>query len=219
MSEIVDELNRLHRQVGVRQVDAGEARTVLLRRTYDADVADVWDAVTSPERISRWFLPVSGEFKVGGRYQLEGNAGGEILECQEPDRLRVSWLYGPDPGFSEVEVRLTPDGDERTVLELEHVAVVPEGFWGQFGPGAVGVGWDLGLLGLAMHLAGGGMSKEESEAWQISDEGKAYATRSGELWGEAYAASGEDERTVASTTAATIAFYTGAATEVGGDQS
>ncbi|MFJ7072051.1 SRPBCC family protein [Streptomyces sp. NPDC098781] len=211
MSEIVDELNRLHRQVGVRQVEAGEARTVLMRRTFDADVADVWDAVTSPERIGRWFLPVSGEFKVGGRYQLEGQAGGEILECQEPSKLRVSWLFGPDPGFSEVEVRLTPEGAERTVLELEHVAVVPPDFWDRFGPGAVGVGWDGALLGLGMHLAGGGgMSREESEAWQLSDEGKAYATRSGELWGEAYAASGADEEVVAATTAATIAFYTGA---------
>ncbi|WP_328883909.1 SRPBCC family protein [Streptomyces sp. NBC_00299] len=210
MSEIVDELNRLHRQVGARQVETGEARTVLLRRTYEAELADVWDAVTSPERISRWFLPVGGEFKVGGRYQLEGNAGGEILACEEPSRLRVSWLYGPDPGFSEVEVRLTPEGEERTILELEHVAVVPDEFWDQFGPGAVGVGWDLGLLGLAMHLAGGGMSKEESEAWQLSDEGKAYATRSGELWGEAYTASGADGQVVAATTAATIAAYTGA---------
>jgi hypothetical protein len=61
-----------------------------------------------------------------------------------------------------------------------------------------------------MHLAGGGMSREEAEAWQLSDEGKAYATRSGELWGEAYAASGADEEVVAATTAATIAFYTGA---------
>ncbi|MGW6735006.1 SRPBCC family protein [Streptomyces sp. NPDC055013] len=209
MSEIVDELNRLHRQVAARQVEAGEARTVLLRRTYDAELTDVWDAVTSPERISRWFLPVSGEFKVGGRYQLEGNAGGEILECEEPTWLRVSWLYGPDPGFSEVEVRITPEGEERTVLELEHVAVVPDEFWDRFGPGAVGIGWDLGLLGLAMHLAGGGMSKEESEAWQLSDEGKAYATRSGELWGEAYTASGADGQVVAATTAATIAFYTG----------
>lgn len=109
MSEIADAINRMHRRVGTRQVEAGEARTVLLRRTYDAEIADVWDAVTSPERIARWFMPVSGELKVGGRYQLEGNAGGEILECVEPERLRVSWLYGPDPGFSEVEVRLTPE--------------------------------------------------------------------------------------------------------------
>ncbi|MCT9082878.1 SRPBCC family protein [Streptomyces fulvoviolaceus] len=209
MSDIVDEINRLHREVGIRQVEAGEARTVLLRRTYDAEVADVWDAVTSPERIPRWFLPVSGEFKVGGRYQLEGNAGGEILECTEPTRLRVSWLYGPDPGFSEVELRLAPEGEERTVLELEHVAVVPEEFWGQFGPGAVGIGWDLAFLGLGEHLAGGDITKGDAEAWQNSPEAKQYMTRSGEEWGAAYAASGADAETVAATTAATIGAYTG----------
>ncbi|MFG2796702.1 SRPBCC family protein [Streptomyces pseudovenezuelae] len=209
MSEIADAINRMHRRVGTRQVEAGEARTVLLRRTYDAEIADVWDAVTSPERIARWFMPVSGELKVGGRYQLEGNAGGEILECVEPERLRVSWLYGPDPGFSEVEVRLTPEEGERTALELEHVAVVPDDFWDQFGPGAVGVGWDLGLYGLALHLAGGGLSKEEAATWHTTPDGSAFITGSGEGWGEAYAASGVDRETATRTAAATIAFYTG----------
>ncbi|MGW1550808.1 SRPBCC family protein [Streptomyces sp. NPDC002346] len=209
MSEIVEEINRLHREVGGRQVEEGEARTVLLRRTYDTEVADVWDAVTSPERIGRWFLPVSGEFKVGGQYQLEGNAGGEILECVAPERLRVTWLFGPDPGFSEVEVRLTPEGEGRTVFELEHVAVVPEEFWGQFGPGAVGVGWDLMLLGLGRHLAGGEISKADAAAWQTSPKAKEFMTRSGEEWGAAYAASGADTGVVAATTAATIGFYTG----------
>ncbi|CCK25166.1 Aha1 domain-containing protein [Streptomyces davaonensis JCM 4913] len=211
MTDFIDEINRLHREVGTRQVEAGDARTVLLRRSYDADVADVWNAVTTPERIARWFLPVSGEFKVGGRYQFEGQAGGEILQCDEPNLLRVSWLFGPDPGFSEVVVRLTAEGAERTVLELEHVAVVPEEFWGQFGPGATGVGWDMVLLGLGMHLAGGGFAgPEKAQEWAMSDEGKAAHTRSGELWGAAYTASGADPRAVESTTKATIAFYTGA---------
>ncbi|WP_053846641.1 SRPBCC family protein [Streptomyces sp. NRRL B-24085] len=213
MSEIADAINRTHRRVGTRQVESGEARTVLLRRTYDAEIADVWDAVTSAERIARWFMPVSGELKVGGRYQLEGNAGGEILECVAPERLRVSWLYGPDPGFSEVEVRLTPEVGERTVLELEHVAVVPDEFWDQFGPGAVGVGWDLGLYGLALHLAGGGLSKEEAATWHNTPEGSAFITGSGEGWGEAYAVSGADRETATRTAAATIAFYTGTGTE------
>ena len=209
MSEIVDRINLVHREAGTRRVETGEAGTVLLRRTYDAGIADVWDAVTDPERLGRWFLPVTGEFKVGGRYQLEGNAGGEILECVEPERLRVSWLFGPDPGFGEVEVRLTAEGEERTVFELEHVAVVPDEFRDRFGPGAVGVGWDLMFLGLGMHLAGAGMTKEEAEVWQTSPEAKEYTTRSGEAWGAAYAASGADPETVAATTAATIGFYTG----------
>ncbi|GGZ70174.1 SRPBCC domain-containing protein [Streptomyces subrutilus] len=210
MSEIVDEINRVHREVGLRRVPAGEAGTVVLRRTFEAEAADVWDAVTSPERIGRWFMPVTGDFKVGGHYQLEGNAGGEILECVAPERLRVSWLFGPDPGFGEVEVRVTPEGPGRTVLELEHAAVVPEEFRAKFGPGAVGIGWDLGLLGLGMHLAGGGMSREEAEAWQVTPEARQFITRSGEAWGAAYAASGAAPEVAAATTAATIAFYTGA---------
>jgi uncharacterized protein YndB with AHSA1/START domain len=77
MSEIVEAVNRVHRAVGVRQVEAGEASTLLLRRTYDAEVTEVWDALTSPERIGRWLLPVSGEFKVGGHYQLETTPAGK----------------------------------------------------------------------------------------------------------------------------------------------
>src|SRR4029453_8197077 len=141
MSDILDQINDIHREVGRRAVADGEAHAVLLRRTYHAPAEEVWDACTDPERISRWFLPVSGDLKLGGHYQLQGNAGGEILECVPPKRLRVSWVMGDDPGFSEVEVRLTAESAEQTVFELEHVAVVPPEFWDQFGPGAVGVGW------------------------------------------------------------------------------
>ena len=58
----------------------------MLRRRYDAAIEDVWDAVTDPDRLKRWFLPISGDLRVGGTFQLEGNAGGEILSC-EPPRL------------------------------------------------------------------------------------------------------------------------------------
>ena len=46
-------------------------------------------------------------------------------------------------------------GTESTTLVLEHTAIVPDEMWAQFGPGAVGVGWDGGLLGLSLHLRGG----------------------------------------------------------------
>ncbi|MGW0791293.1 SRPBCC family protein [Streptomyces sp. NPDC002911] len=209
MNEIVDEVSRVHREVGTRRVGSEEAGTVLLRRTFDAGPADVWGAVTSPERIARWFLPVTGDFRVGGGYQLEGNAGGKILECVPPERLRVSWLFGPDPGFSEVEVRLAPERGNRTVFELEHVSVIPEEFRSQYGPGAVGIGWDLALLGLGWHLTGDGISPEDAVEWQTSPEAKAFVARSGEEWGRAFAAAGADPETVTATTVATVAFYTG----------
>jgi uncharacterized protein YndB with AHSA1/START domain len=55
-------------------------------RSYDTTVADLWDAITTPERPARWFLPVEGDLKLGGRYQLKGNAGGTITHCQPPKR-------------------------------------------------------------------------------------------------------------------------------------
>jgi len=207
MSDILDQINDIHREVGRRAVADGEAHAVLLRRTYDAPAEDVWDACTDPERISRWFLPVSGDLKLGGHYQLQGNAGGEILECVPPKRLRVSWVMGDDPGFSEVEVRLTAESAEQTVFELEHVAVVPPEFWDQFGPGAVGVGWDGAVLGLGLHLKGGELGPAAAEAWQASDEGREFMTRSSEAWGEAYTASGAADDVVAAAVRATTEFY------------
>ncbi|MFI0817893.1 SRPBCC family protein [Streptomyces sp. NPDC021098] len=205
MSDIVDQINHVHRAVGSRAVPEGDARTVLLRRTYDAAIEDVWEACTDRERIARWFLPVSGDLRLGGHYQLKGNAGGEILRCEPPRLLTVSWLFGENPGFSQVELRLTADGAERTVFELEHVAVVPAEFWDRFGPGATGVGWDLALLGLGLHLRG--ESIDDPAAWEGSDEAREYSTRSSEAWGAAYEASGAPADLAAAAARATTAFY------------
>src|SRR5947207_12183574 len=116
--DIASEIKAIHRTVGARDTPAGEARTAQLRRTYDASIEDVWDAITDPDRVSRWFLPVNGHLRPGGRYQLQGNAGGEILRCEPPRLLRVSWIFGePDPdGISEVEVRLSEDAGGGTVF-------------------------------------------------------------------------------------------------------
>ncbi|MFG3344324.1 SRPBCC domain-containing protein [Streptomyces sp. NPDC048018] len=182
---------------------------MLLRRTYGTGIDDLWDALTSADRLGRWFLPVTGELRPGGRFQLEGDAGGEILDCAAPGRLRFSWSFGSEPGFSEVTLQLTPAGRDRTVLELVHEAVPTRAFRARYGPAVAGVGWDLALLRLARHLAGATLSPDAADAWQTSAEARAFVTGSGESWGAAYAASGAAEEAVASTTEATIAFYTG----------
>src|SRR5918996_5074153 len=53
-------------------------KIAVARRRYVAERPDVWDALTTAERIPRWFLPVSGDLAVGGHYQLEGNASGVV---------------------------------------------------------------------------------------------------------------------------------------------
>jgi uncharacterized protein YndB with AHSA1/START domain len=208
MIDIIHEIEAVQREVGSGRIAAGEGHTVRLERTYDAPIDDVWDALTNPDRIGRWFLPISGDYRVGGRFQFEGNAGGEILACDRPNRLRATWGYGETGNAtdaSELEVRLRSAGDEATVFELEHTAVVPEEMWREYGPGAVGVGWEQGLLGLALHLRGG--SAGDSMAWQLSPEGREFSTRSSRAWGGALAATGADAATVARAVANTTVFY------------
>jgi uncharacterized protein YndB with AHSA1/START domain len=186
---------------------AGTAHTVTLSRTYDAAIEDVWEAITTPERLKRWFVPVTGDFRVGGRYQVEGNAGGEILVCDAPTLLRITWVMGEpaESDINEVSVRLSAKDAEQTHLELEHAATVDPKFWGQFGPGAVGVGWDLTLLGLGLHLQG--ESVGDPNAWQTTPEARAFMTRSSNLWGQAHLAAGADAAEVESSVHNTTQFY------------
>ena len=146
MFDMVEELAAIHRSV-VRD-DGSDAVSVTLTRAYDADADDVWDALTNPERLPRWFNPVSGDLQVGGKFQIEGNASGEIRRCDRPTWLQVT--FG-DPN-SIVDVRLAEAADKTTV-ELTHT--VPLSMAGS-GAGAlfVGPGWDGALLGLGIHLRG-----------------------------------------------------------------
>jgi len=208
MKDFIAELEAARRSVGTGSLPAGEARVITIERTYPADVEDVWDAVTDPERIPRWFLPVTGDFRVGGAFQVEGNAGGEIRACDAPRLLRLTWVMGPPTpeDSSVVEVRLAPADGGGTTLTLEHTAVVPPEMWDQFGPGAVGVGWDGALLGLGLHLDSG--EALDPAAVLESPELRAFNVASSAAWGSALAAAdglGEDE--VAARVAATTAFY------------
>jgi uncharacterized protein YndB with AHSA1/START domain len=199
--DILDELAAVHRVMGEGSVPAGEAYTVELRRRYDAEIEDVWDAITSADRLGRWLKPVTGDLRLGGKYDLEDMGHGEILRCEPPRLLKVSWLFGPDAdawdGTSEVEVRLAPGPTGDTEFELIHAAVVDPHYFPTFGPGAGGVGWDLALLALARFLAGG----------EIEDPTSEFSRRSAAAWGRAHLAAGGDPEHVAAAVAATTNFY------------
>jgi uncharacterized protein YndB with AHSA1/START domain len=180
---------------------------VVATRTYDTDPADLWEALTSAERIPRWFLPVEGDLRLGGRYQLKGNAGGTITRCEPPAAFDLTWEFGG--GTSWVTVRLAPAG-AATRLTLEHIVAASDvdEHWTRFGPGAVGVGWDLGLLGLARYVdTGEAVSHEDAERWAASAEGKAFARASAEGWANAHVAGGEREEVARAMAQRTAAFY------------
>jgi uncharacterized protein YndB with AHSA1/START domain len=210
MMDVNPQTNAVRRQVGARVLDAGQARTVTISQTYDAAIDDVWDACTNPERIPRWFLPVSGDLRLHGRYQLEGNAGGTIERCDPPKGFAATWEYGGD--VSWIEVRLSADPQGGTRFELEHTASVDDQKWAEFGPGAVGVGWDLGLLGLATHLSSGKpVDPQEAAAWMASDEGRRFMLLSSQRWCDANVAAGTDEAEAQAAADRTTAAYTASA--------
>jgi uncharacterized protein YndB with AHSA1/START domain len=203
-----EEINAVTRRVGSGEFRAGEARMVTIGRTYDAPIEDVWDACTNPERIPRWFLPVTGELREGGRYQVQGNAGGLIERCEPPRRFAATWEFGGQ--VSWIELRLSEAAGGGTRFELEHIAHVND-HWAQFGPGAVGVGWDLALLGLTRHLiTGDAVDREEGLAFPTTEEGRRVVEASSRGWCEAAIAAGADAAEATAAADRTFAFFTGA---------
>ena len=122
--DVEGHLGAVERFVSLLERDGRPAGAVTLSRSYAATVEDLWDAVTNGERIPRWFLPVSGELELGGRYQLEGNAGGVITACEQPSRLALTWEFGGD--VSWVEVGVSDDGAGRARLTLTHISHLSE---------------------------------------------------------------------------------------------
>ena len=207
MIDVTHQINAVARRVGSRTLDVGEARVVVLSQTYAATVDELWDACTDAERIPRWFLPVSGDLRLGGRYQLEGNAGGTITECDPPHRFAATWEFGDSTTW--IEVRMSDEGNGRARFELEHVAPV-DAHWDEFGPGAVGIGWDLTVMGLALHLESGGAPVDGAAvmAWTTSDDGRRFMTESSTAWCEADIADGTDPEIAEAAAARTLAAYT-----------
>lgn len=116
---------------------------VVIERTPDA----VWNAWTDEDMIVQWLAPEANVgAEEGGEYELfwdpehpdrNSTLGCRILDLAEPHSLRFTWkgpeefasLMNRSPEPTEVRVSLTPSGDDRTTLTLEH------GGWGE------GEGW------------------------------------------------------------------------------
>jgi len=184
MIDIPTQIGAIERTVSrTPREDGGENVTVLARRTYRAEPDDTWSALTDPARVARWFMPLSGDLRVGGTFELEGNSGGDILECDRPNRFRVT--FGGETSI--LEVRLAPADGGMTALELEHTVPIE---MAQSGAGAlwVGPGWDGGLLALGLYLDG--VVAADPVAAASSPEAIAFSAESVKAWASAIEASG-----------------------------
>jgi uncharacterized protein YndB with AHSA1/START domain len=203
--DVVHEIVASRRTVGTGALATGTAHVVTISRSYAAGVDDLWDACTNAERIPRWFLPISGDLRVGGTYQLEGNAGGVIERCEPPTYLAATWEF--DGNVSRIELQLTAEAGGRTRLEIRHT-LPDDDHWREFGPGATGVGWDLTVMGLGLHLATGqAVDQVEMARWSSSADGRQFVTESSRSWGEADVAAGTASAVAEAMAARTAAAY------------
>jgi len=96
---------------------------LILRHEYRSTAAELRDACTSPERLSRWFGVVAGKPSgVGSEFTVQldedTRAQGRVLQCGT-NALRVSWIVdGEPPSIVTAEWRDTADG--RAELTLHH---------------------------------------------------------------------------------------------------
>lgn len=204
--EFESHLRELKRKVEYLERDGKPASAVTLARSFATSVEDLWDAVTNAERIPRWFAVVSGELALGGRYQIEGNASGTITACEPLAHYALTWEFAGDTSW--VEVRLAETGSGSVQLSLTHTALLSP-FWDQYGPGAVGVGWEMGFLGLALHLAQPDWEKPDEVEFATSADGKAFIAGSSEGWAAASIAAGTGADRAHAAARNTTAFYTG----------
>jgi len=109
--------------------------TLRLRRTFAAPRETVFRAWTSPEAITRWWIPFEGfgvpaaevDLRAGGRYRIAmRNAAGEVFhlggvyrDVVAPERLVYTWrweLPSMDVGETEVTVEFRDLGESTEVL-------------------------------------------------------------------------------------------------------
>lgn len=139
-----------------RTIPAGQARSAVFRRRYDASVEDVWDACTDPERLRRWYAPVEGDLRAGGSFTQGDFGPGLITRCEAPHRLTVA-LGGGDPAPDQIELRLAALADGTTLLEFEHATTLDSHeIGGQIFDAVycMGGGYGPRLETLEQHLAG-----------------------------------------------------------------
>jgi uncharacterized protein YndB with AHSA1/START domain len=91
---------------------------IVTTREFDAPIALVFDVLTKPEHVSKWFAPFTCEvtkcsidLRVGGDYHMvfvtedgkECSFRGTYLEVEPPTRTVETWLFEGWPGADAVE--------------------------------------------------------------------------------------------------------------------
>ena len=192
------------RRVEKRDLTGKAACATIMESVYDTDVADVWGALTNKRRLPKWFAPVDGDFKLGGRFQIKGNAGGEISKCENEKGFDLTWEFGGN--ISWVKVGIKSEND-KTHLYVEHLAHTEGKHFETYGPGATGVGWDLSLVGLGYYVQTS--QSIDNTVFMESPDAKNVISLCAKGWGDAAIKAGFDEQSALVSAGNTQKFYLG----------
>ena len=139
---------------------------VRIEGRFDADIQDVWAALTDPDRLAHWFGEVEGELSREGEFRvriaLAGERRGQVEACEPPQRLLLTMRDpDPQPGQPEqtvIEAQLIAE-DARTSLVWEERGLPIDLLW------AYGVGVQIHVEDLADHLAGRERRDDANARW------------------------------------------------------
>jgi uncharacterized protein YndB with AHSA1/START domain len=143
----------------------GARRSVTVEREYPAAAAELWAALTEPERLARWigrYEPTADGFRLAmGGPDTDAVVEGRVLACEPGRRLLVSWRFsgeGQTEAETELEAVIQEAGEGHVVLTLTHRRV-------QAVTAAVyGAGWQDVLTHLARAL-GAEASPQEHDGY------------------------------------------------------
>jgi uncharacterized protein YndB with AHSA1/START domain len=160
-----------------RPIASGEARVAVFTRSYATTVEDLWEACTDPERLRRWYTPVTGDLRAGGTFQQVNMGSGTILVCDPPHLLKLSLGSGAD----EIELRLSSGSEDgTTTLELQHATTLDShNIGGQIYDAifCMGGGYYPRLLALDLHLGDKLPDDYDSAAFHLNPDMRATIER------------------------------------------
>jgi uncharacterized protein YndB with AHSA1/START domain len=119
---------------------------------FEADIGDLWSALTDPGRLARWMGEVEGDLRLGGEFRARFFASGwegsgRVEACEPPRRLLLLTMQPGQSREQFIEVTLAADGAQATVV-WEERGMPP----GQLA--AYGAGIQVHIEDLAAYLAG-----------------------------------------------------------------
>ena len=134
---------------------------VRIEDRYDTDIDDLWEALTDPGRVARWYGEVEGDLRAGGQFRTYNAANdieamGRVEACVPPRRLRLTSKetdesyrrgQGVPPFDATIEATLTAEGDQTIlVIEVGGMPLDKVAFYG--------AGWQIHAENLARYLDG-----------------------------------------------------------------